>query len=565
MALANIAWILASRGKDVLIVDWDLEAPGLHRYFHPFLQDKNLASSDGVIDMVMKFEDAAIKPGAIDQGSESSWYLPLANIERYVVPLAWNFPQNGVLDLLPAGRQSPSYAARVNAFNWLGFYDRLGGGVFLEALKGSMRKKYDYILIDSRTGVSDTAGVCTVQMPDILVVCFTLNIQSIEGAAAVAGSVYAQRREAVGMLGKPTALQVFPVPMRVEQAEKARLEQARGYAQRTFAGFLDDLPEERRDEYWGKIDVPYVPFYAYQEVLATIADTPGVTNSLVASLERLTGFLTGGEISSQDPLSEKERQELIALYIPGIQTRTVRSILAKNPELQTLCDTLTTRQNTWTASDRNRDYLLDPKLASKLRSNVELQIALLEDPQFREFWDASQINTQRRQLERTQQFLSLYRECRYQDQLRFYEARQREFEAAHDEVTWMTAVLMVLTALAAALAAANIGKLEELWSVLAVVFPALFISLLAYNGLYGFARQAKLYGDGAKALLRVRVDSPDLKPAMNDESFSAAAIAHIQKVEQILSGEVAQWGQFIGEIDPVTPLEANPEPEDHSP
>ena len=37
MALANIAWILASNGKRVLMVDWDLEAPGLHRYFFPFL------------------------------------------------------------------------------------------------------------------------------------------------------------------------------------------------------------------------------------------------------------------------------------------------------------------------------------------------------------------------------------------------------------------------------------------------------------------------------------------------------------------------------------------------
>jgi len=37
MALANVAWILASNGKRVLAIDWDLEAPGLHRYFTPFL------------------------------------------------------------------------------------------------------------------------------------------------------------------------------------------------------------------------------------------------------------------------------------------------------------------------------------------------------------------------------------------------------------------------------------------------------------------------------------------------------------------------------------------------
>ena len=35
MALANVAWILASQGKRVLAVDWDLESPGLHQYYPP--------------------------------------------------------------------------------------------------------------------------------------------------------------------------------------------------------------------------------------------------------------------------------------------------------------------------------------------------------------------------------------------------------------------------------------------------------------------------------------------------------------------------------------------------
>ena len=40
MALANVAWILASNGLKVLVVDWDLDSPGLHKYFHPFLDPK---------------------------------------------------------------------------------------------------------------------------------------------------------------------------------------------------------------------------------------------------------------------------------------------------------------------------------------------------------------------------------------------------------------------------------------------------------------------------------------------------------------------------------------------
>ena len=41
MALANVAWILAANGKRVLIADWDLESPGLHRFFQPFLESRS--------------------------------------------------------------------------------------------------------------------------------------------------------------------------------------------------------------------------------------------------------------------------------------------------------------------------------------------------------------------------------------------------------------------------------------------------------------------------------------------------------------------------------------------
>src|SRR5215475_2356825 len=93
----------------------------------------------------------------------------------------------------------------------------------IEAMKKLIRNEYDFVLVDSRTGVSDTSGVCTVQMPDELVVCFTLNRQSVFGAAAVAISSFNQRTKGNGT---PT-LRIWPVPMRIEFAEKERLENAR--------------------------------------------------------------------------------------------------------------------------------------------------------------------------------------------------------------------------------------------------------------------------------------------------------------------------------------------------
>ena len=93
MAVANVAWILASNGKRVLVIDWDLEAPGLHRFFAPFLLDRELTATDGVIDFVRRFETAALTPPMPDQGpsttekADGQWYERLADLGQFAVRL----------------------------------------------------------------------------------------------------------------------------------------------------------------------------------------------------------------------------------------------------------------------------------------------------------------------------------------------------------------------------------------------------------------------------------------------------------------------------------------------
>ncbi|WP_329333466.1 AAA family ATPase [Streptomyces sp. NBC_00663] len=301
MALANAAWILASRGKRVLIVDWDLEAPGLHRYFHPFLPDKELLSSPGVMDLVWEFATAATDPATPD---EPDWHETLAEIEPYALSVEHDFPERGAIDLIPAGRQDHLYSSLVTTFDWNNFYERLGGGGFIEALKRTMREHYDFILIDSRTGLSDTAGICTVQFPDILVNCFTLSNQAIDGAEAVAASVDRQRAG--------DQLRMFPVPMRVENGEADRLEHGRRYAQSTFGRYLSHVDDPER--YWGDVEVPYRPIYAYEEVLAAVRDQPGHPGSLLAASERLVSYLTDGDVPESEPLEESVRQDLLRQF-----------------------------------------------------------------------------------------------------------------------------------------------------------------------------------------------------------------------------------------------------------
>ena len=312
MALANIAWILASRGKRVLVIDWDVEAPGLHRYFAPFLSDPTLSETDGLIEFLVRYVVSVTKELPEGTTSDAKWYRSYADIKRYAEPLQWQFPDGGGIDLVGAGQQNASYGARVNGFNWDGFYRQFGGGAFLDESIQQMKAAYDYVLIDSRTGISDTSGICTIHMPDALVVFYTLNNQSIEGASSVMAHVIANRQ---GRTGEP--FRVWSMATRVELAEKVKLEARRLFARERFSPFLETLAGldgQQNDDYWGEMEVLYDPFYAYDEILATIADLPGRTNSVLAAFERLTARLTNGQVLRLGEISETKRREALELY-----------------------------------------------------------------------------------------------------------------------------------------------------------------------------------------------------------------------------------------------------------
>ncbi len=83
MALANTAWILAANGKRVLAVDWDLEAPGLHRFFHPFLDPSTLGATTGVIDLISEYAWAATSP--VQRADD--WHKDYARIQPHAVSL----------------------------------------------------------------------------------------------------------------------------------------------------------------------------------------------------------------------------------------------------------------------------------------------------------------------------------------------------------------------------------------------------------------------------------------------------------------------------------------------
>src|SRR4051794_22834765 len=51
-ALANTAVLLARWGFRTLIVDWDLEAPGLEVFYKDFIDVRSVSSKGGVVDLL---------------------------------------------------------------------------------------------------------------------------------------------------------------------------------------------------------------------------------------------------------------------------------------------------------------------------------------------------------------------------------------------------------------------------------------------------------------------------------------------------------------------------------
>lgn len=273
MTMANVAWALAMNGERVLTIDWDLEAPGLHRYFHPFLDDPDQRKSTGLIDRVWEYVED-ITGGSVDGHTR----FRTADCSDVVQPLELppSVRGSGCLHLLGAGRQDEEYSRKVGGLDWREFYERFDGKQFLDRLIEWARSRYTHILIDSRTGVADTAGICTAQLPDSVVLCFVYNRQSIDGTAAVVRSI-ADTRKSMGL--SPLATHVLPC--RVE--ERGAVEAARRYSAKQLADILGRDQsrfemELRRDE------VRHYAWCAFEEKLAIFEDVPGERGSLLEAM-----------------------------------------------------------------------------------------------------------------------------------------------------------------------------------------------------------------------------------------------------------------------------------------
>src|SRR5688500_9708404 len=95
MAMANIAVLLARRGLRVLMIDWDLEAPGIENYFSSFKVDTD---KPGLLTMLMDATRGSVE---------------------YRNYLSEIHGESQKLSLLTSGRATDiNYSAKLERFDW---------------------------------------------------------------------------------------------------------------------------------------------------------------------------------------------------------------------------------------------------------------------------------------------------------------------------------------------------------------------------------------------------------------------------------------------------------------
>jgi cytochrome c-type biogenesis protein CcmH/NrfG len=267
MALMNVAYTLAGRGRHVLVVDMDLEAPGLSGFLDR-TEEFAVPEAAHPKDVLTLLGEATRALPAGGTNKEKAQSLPpLSHYIRSVADeklaaLQPKLGKLGRLDVLGTD-QKRDYMGRLanmglkdlpqeqlialssmlhHYFKTQTFPHRPLG---VESFEPALPTHYDYVLVDSRTGITETGGLCVGPLSDRLVVVTGLNDQNVEGTLTFlnevgirpkprskedepwddADTVRADNSDNPSLGPKPTILVASPVPYGEIAYKRQRLDE----------------------------------------------------------------------------------------------------------------------------------------------------------------------------------------------------------------------------------------------------------------------------------------------------------------------------------------------------
>jgi CobQ/CobB/MinD/ParA nucleotide binding domain len=174
LLVANTAKYLSTLGKSVFAMDLDLEAPGLHYKFELDPDIKRSGASPGVVDILSSFLKKRELPKSL------TGYSSAIKVSEGSGPI--QIMRAGIAPHGDYWRQ----LAQVNWYEILYGKEPVGVPFFLE-LKERIRDEFepDFLLIDSRTGITEMGGIATTLLPDTVVCLALASVEHLEGLRAV--------------------------------------------------------------------------------------------------------------------------------------------------------------------------------------------------------------------------------------------------------------------------------------------------------------------------------------------------------------------------------------------
>ena len=265
MALANIACLMAKQGKKILLIDWDLEAPGLDSYFTS-IRDEDL----GLVDMITDAKVFLQNNDEKHQNNKDEYECFLEeNLTKYISESIKINESAFEVDVIKAGKFDKEYVNKLEAIDWMKFYKE--EPAFFRTFAHFLEKRYDYILIDSRTGLADTSGICTMLMPQVLVLVFSLNRQNLNGVIDVARQSVEYRHGSFDYRN----LTVLPLPSRIDFQNDTDLKIWEGKYKEKFETLFKELyslDDCDLKNYFNVANIPYKSSQAYGENITTLKE-----------------------------------------------------------------------------------------------------------------------------------------------------------------------------------------------------------------------------------------------------------------------------------------------------
>jgi tetratricopeptide (TPR) repeat protein/MinD-like ATPase involved in chromosome partitioning or flagellar assembly len=292
MTLANLAEMLHKRGLNVLMIDFDLEAPGLERYFDT---SEDLTEKRGVIDMVLSYKtlSSLSLPNITSEQQPTPEEFaksiePLANFISTIYP-----EQNGAagLYLMTAGRRPKDdykhFSESVSRLDWDDFYINCNGAMFFNWLRAEASRYFDVVLLDSRTGITEMTGICTYHLADVVIMFVAPNQQNLEGTLLIANGL--RKRAEQDGTKRDRKLELLILPSRVDTSESTSVQDFKNRFLELMVPLLPTLKFENSP--FDDLKIPYIARYAFYEKVAAREPELSVATEMLGAFNRILAAL----------------------------------------------------------------------------------------------------------------------------------------------------------------------------------------------------------------------------------------------------------------------------------